>query len=215
MVKPADHRGTLWSGSPSHGIDRDEKRFDANLVQHRAEERGFVLTISVAMRENLRRRMGLPSANSQFDCDVADITLDELRERLHLRKLGGCRRRERGHFLFDFRRSVPAALFEPCLPVPHLLPILEAPVCATAQRKKRNHQEPGNSVQGWHFVLGLDCFYVANDPMRLIPRLAWLGFRIIDPCRFVLPSGRKLKSGLSLAHGVLFLKGPDILQDER
>src|SRR5712664_1808577 len=88
-------------------------------------------------------------------------------------------------------------------------------VCPSARRNKRNHQEPGNSVQGWHFGLGFNCLYVANDPMRLIPRLAWLGFRIIYPGCFVFPSGRKLQSVLSLAHGVLFLKGPDILQDER
>jgi hypothetical protein len=51
--------------------------------------------------------------------------------------------------------------------------------------------------------------------MGLIPDLAWLGFWIIYPSRFVFPSGRKLQSVLSLAHGARFLKGPDILQDER
>ena len=76
---------------------------DADLFEHRAEERCLVLAVTVAVREHLGGGVRLETTNSKFDCYVADITLHKGRERAHLSRDCGFAGGEFGHFLLDSR----------------------------------------------------------------------------------------------------------------
>ena len=57
-------------------------------------------------------RMGLQTANPEFDRYIADIGLHEPSQHLHLRKRRGCGHRQGGDFLFDLGRSIAPASVE-------------------------------------------------------------------------------------------------------
>jgi hypothetical protein len=74
------------------GVDDYVLRIDADLVEHGAHERGFVLTVAVAVGEGVGGGMGLQAADAQFDGDVADVVLNELGDGAHLVERGGAQR---------------------------------------------------------------------------------------------------------------------------
>src|SRR5260370_11340320 len=187
MVKPSDHWGAVWGSSSPHGIDGDIERFNANFVQHRTQERCLILAISVTMREDLRRRVGLPTSNSELDCNVSYVALNELLQRLHLRERRRRVRREGGNLLLDFWRSIPPPLLEAGLPIPHLSPILKPLCCSTARWHKRNHQKPGNSPPRSHAFFVPDSFPAAHPPLPLISPLHSLPFPLLNPRALTFP----------------------------
>src|SRR5467141_3144770 len=214
MVKPSDHWGAAWGTSSPHGIDGDIERFNANFVQHRTQERSLILAISVTMREDLPRGVGLPTSNSELDCNVSYVALNKLRQRLHLRERRCRVSGEGGNLLLDFWRSIPPPLFEAGLPIPHLSPILKPLCCSTARWHKRNHQEPGDSAPRRHAFFVPDSFHVADRPLRLISRLDWLSFRIVYPRGFVFPARGELHGVMGFANRIGLLKVPNVLQHE-
>src|SRR5215813_3644288 len=69
----------LFSKNAAVRVHQEIKRFDAYLAKHRTEHRRLVLTVSVAMGKDFGGRMRAPTANSNFDCRIADIVLSEPR----------------------------------------------------------------------------------------------------------------------------------------
>ena len=71
------------------GINHHVVGIHADLVQHGAEQRHFVLAVSVLMFENVRGRMGLQAADPDFNGDVADLLLHVGSKQLHFLKRVG------------------------------------------------------------------------------------------------------------------------------
>src|SRR5260370_13847920 len=104
------------------------------------------------MREDLRRRVGLPASYSELDCNVSYVALNKLRQRLHLRERRCRVSVEGGNLLPYFWRSIPPPLFEAGLPIHHLSPILKPLCCCTARWHQRNHQKPCASPPPRHAI---------------------------------------------------------------
>ena len=159
--------------------------------------------------------MRLPSADSQLDGHVANVPLREIPEDLHLRKWSARGRSQRRHFLLEFWRSISPPARQALVPNSHLFPVLKSLVLRrTTRREKRNDHLAGNALPGRHIIFVLDPSDLAHDPLRLVPRLGWLCFRIIHPHSFVLPARWKLQRVVRFSNGVRFLKMPSVLQDE-
>src|SRR5579862_696668 len=74
-----------WSFRPDGAascIDKKIVGIYARQFEHRAHERCFVFTIAVPMHENVAGRVWLPAADSNLNRHVANVLLNELRNRL-------------------------------------------------------------------------------------------------------------------------------------
>ena len=61
----------------SFGVDDDVEGVNADLAQHRPQQRGFVFAVAIAVREYLRCGMRLVAADAELDTDIADVALYE------------------------------------------------------------------------------------------------------------------------------------------
>ena len=89
-------------------------------MQHGTHKGGFIFAVAVPVREDVGRSMRLPSADADFDGDVADIALHELRNRAHFldRSVAGSGKGR------DFLLSLGDALsLRPLIRVRYQLPI--------------------------------------------------------------------------------------------
>ncbi len=84
MVETANVGGHVRGYRTPFRVDDHIKRLHPDPAQHRTEQRGFIFAVTVAVDEHVGSGMRLPASNAQFDGDVADVVLHELRQRLHL-----------------------------------------------------------------------------------------------------------------------------------
>src|SRR5207245_3401608 len=87
--------GRFGSNRTALGIDNDVVGINANFLQHCSHQSCLVFAIAVMMGKDFRSSMGLPSAYSQFDGNVANIALRKICQRFHFFKGSPGRRSER------------------------------------------------------------------------------------------------------------------------
>jgi hypothetical protein len=75
VIEAAHVRRHFRSDRATFGIDHHVVGIDADALQHRAHQCGFVFTVAVAVRKYLDRGMRLVASNPQLDTHIANIVL--------------------------------------------------------------------------------------------------------------------------------------------
>src|SRR6202158_205708 len=150
MVESANVGRHLGSYRTTFRVDHHIKRLDADLAEHRTQQRCFVLAVSVVVHEHIGCGMRLKSSNAELDGYVADVMLDELCQRFHFLQGSTRRSSKSGDLLRDLRRRGAAAIGQFEVPIPHLLPTGKTVGGSTAWRKERNNHLASHTVDRRH-----------------------------------------------------------------
>src|ERR1700758_819990 len=110
------------------------------LVQHGAEQRYFVLAVTVAIREYLSGRVRLISTDANLDPYIADIMLYIRRRSPDLFERIGNTGNQFPRFVSDFRRNVTTARSQSCIQLADLGPRRGNP--PRGSRIFRSEQDP-------------------------------------------------------------------------
>src|SRR5882757_6285473 len=106
MIEQSHRGGSLGGYGAAMSIYRDVIRFDADFREHRTHKGHFVFAVAVSVRKNIRRRMRLPPADSQFNRHIADFLLHEAGDGLHFGLWSRGAGDDLRNFLLNLRRSV-------------------------------------------------------------------------------------------------------------
>src|SRR5258708_1783468 len=201
------------SDRPTFGVDQHVVGFDADLLEHRTQQRDVVFTIAIAMAEYFGGGMGLVPADTQFDGDVADVVLHEARQRLHFSQYRGNGGGQVSDLLLDLRRRIAAAARETEIPGAELAPALNARILPAGGYQGDDHAAVNSPPLG-HVLFDAYRANITYRPMPLARRpVRGVFFGVIEPVRLVRPAPRQLHGVTSRAHGNRVLEVPFVDHD--
>ena len=92
MIEDGERGGLAVERAAAPRAHEDEIRVDADLAQHRDEQRRLVLAVAEAAREHLRDLVGLEAVDAELEAHVARARDDEVVDGAHARAVVVARR---------------------------------------------------------------------------------------------------------------------------